>query len=81
MKFEKNCSYIGGGDTRPLQSDTLFFNLTVGYFSVKILYSCGENVCSFSVSFFWVFFREPHLPFLHIKIAYGYSLWNLYVDP
>ena len=29
MKFQKNCFYIGGGDTRPLQIVAVLFNLTV----------------------------------------------------
>ena len=31
MKFEKNCSYIGGGDTRPLQIVAIFFNPTLHF--------------------------------------------------
>ena len=29
LKLEKNCIYIGGGDTRPLKSVAIVFNLTV----------------------------------------------------
>ena len=33
MKFEQNCSYIGGGDTKSLQSVAIIFNLIIGRIS------------------------------------------------
>ena len=45
LKFEQNCYYIGGGDTRPLKIDAIVFNLTVAS-RTKIIYIltiCGPN--------------------------------------
>ena len=39
LKFEQNCFYICGGDTGPLKSIAIVFNLTLCTFDIKILYN------------------------------------------